>query len=74
MKKTAKLDANKHCVEFTATDKSKHTITLIMLEKLWNQALNANKQPFIVIGMRRNDSEMFTINGELKVEKQRRSK
>jgi len=62
------------CTEYSLTDKKRLTVCLPTLEKLWNEALNANKQPFIVLGIRRNDEEVFTIEGILSVEKQRRSK
>lgn len=59
------------CTHFSTTDKSSYRICLETLEKLYNHAWNANKRPLIVIGIRRNSNEIFTITGEISVEKQK---
>jgi hypothetical protein len=69
-----KIKFEDFCSHFNMTDKDSFKICRVMLENVWNQSLNANKRPLIVIGIRRNDNEVFTITGELTVEKQRKSK
>lgn len=65
---------NNQCVEYFYTDKSRYMICLTALEKLLKQAHNANKEAYIVIAIRKNESEIVVINGEVKVEKQKRKK
>ena len=67
-------DFNQHCTEFKMTDKSSIKITLSMLEKLHKQAEQAEKIPLLVFGVRRNDTDVFIITGELSIEKQKCSK
>ncbi len=62
------------CTHFAMTDKESYKICLPMLEKLYNEALNANKRPLLVLGVRRNDREVFTLTAELSIEIQKCSK
>ena len=68
------LHFDKYCVECKMTDKKSFPITLTILEKLWSQSLNANKEPLVVIGIRRNDDDVFILTGSIRIEKQRRTK
>lgn len=52
----------KFCVESQFTDKKGFKITLELLEKIWNQSLNVEKEPYLIIGIRRNDNEIFTLH------------
>ena len=61
-----------YCTEFKMTDKKSFKLCLCVLEKLWQQAIDAKQDPQIVLGMRRNDDEIFTITGKLEIEKQKR--
>jgi len=63
-----------YCVEAKMTDQKSYSLTLGVLEKLWNQSLNANKEPLIVIGVRRNEDDVFILTGSIRIEKQRRTK
>jgi hypothetical protein len=54
------------------SDKQSYKICLSMLEKLWEQASKAGQEAQIVIAMRRNEDEIFTITGKLIIERQRR--
>ena len=54
------------------SDKKEYRISQTKLEGLWNQSLNANKRPLIVVGIRRNENEVFMLTAEVKLEKQRR--
>jgi len=60
------------CTEFIMSDKQSYKICLSMLEKLWEQASKAGQEAQIVIAMRRNEDEIFTITGKLIIERQRR--
>ena len=63
---------NKPCTEFVMSDKSSIKICLSTLEKLWKQAKEAGQDAEIVIGLRRNNAEIFTISGKLEIEGQRK--
>lgn len=52
----------KYCIESQFTDKKGFKITLELLEKIWNQSLNVDKEPHLIIGIRRNDDELFMIH------------
>lgn len=68
------LHFDNHCVECKFTDKKSYSITLGVLEKLWSQSLNQNKEPLLVVGVRRNDDDVFILTGSIRIEKQKRSK
>jgi len=61
-----------YCTLFVMSDKKEYRISQTKLEGLWNQSLNANKRPLIVVGIRRNENEVFMLTAEVKLEKQRR--
>ena len=61
-----------HCTEFRLSEKSSFNIGLVMLEKLWEESTKANKDPLLVLGIRRNDNELFIVTGKLTIEKQKR--
>ena len=65
---------NNYCTVFQLSDTSNCKVGLATLEKLWNESMKANKKPLIVLGVRRNDNELFMITGEVKLEPQRRKK
>ena len=58
-----------YMIECKYTDKKSYRITLNLLEKLWQQALTINKEPLLVIGIKRNDEEMFVLTCSLKLER-----
>ena len=68
------LHYENRCVECKFTDKKGFSITLNILEKLWSQALDSNKDPLLVIGIRRNDEEVFIVTADVKLERQQRRK
>lgn len=72
--KSKEINFEDFCTVFFMSDKQEYRISQTKLEKLWNEAKNANKRPLIVVGIRRNDKEVFMITGELKLENQRREK
>ena len=72
--KSPEIKFEDFCTLFVMSDDKEYRISQTKLEKLWNEALNANKRPLIVVGIRRNDKEVFMITGEVKLENQRRAK
>jgi len=67
----APLDINydNYLVECKMTDKKGYRINLNLLEKIWGKSLNLNKEPLLVIGIKRNDNENFILTCRLGVEK-----
>lgn len=63
------LNYEDYCIECKVTDKKGFRISDSILEKLWNQALNSNKEPLIIIGIPRNDDELFIIEGRVNLER-----
>lgn len=66
------LKTDNALIECKFTDKKSYRIPLKVLEKLWEEALDSNKLPRLVIGIRRNNEEVFIINGDVSVERIRR--
>ncbi len=66
------LQMSDFCIECKFTDKKSFSITTNILEKLWNQALDASKEPLLEIGIRRNDKEIFKIQALVTIEKLRK--
>ena len=52
----------KYCIESRFTDKKGYKITLELLEKIWNQSFNVEKEPYLIVGIRRNDNEIFMLH------------
>ena len=72
--KSPDIKFDEFCTFFRMTDKDSFKICVTMLENLYKQATSADKKPLLVLGIRRNDTEVFTLTGELTIEKQRRTK
>jgi hypothetical protein len=62
------IDYNKSIVEVVHTDKKGYKITLKALEKLIEQSITLGKNPIIIIGITRNDKELFLLTVQVKVE------
>jgi hypothetical protein len=62
-----------YCIECkTVKDKQKsYRITLETLEKTWSKSLDMGKQPAMIIGIPRNEHEIFILRCEVSVEKRR---
>jgi len=58
-----------YVIECKYTDKKSFRITANLLEKLWEESLTINKEPLLVIGIKRNDKEMFVLNCLVKIER-----
>jgi len=67
----APLDLNyeKYCIEAKYTDKKGYRVACSLLEKIWNQSLEMNKEPVLVIGIKRNDKEVFMLQCNINIEK-----
>jgi hypothetical protein len=63
------LRCEDYCIECKYTDKKGFRLTTAILEKLWSQALDSSKEPMISIGIKRNDNEIFIVEGLLRVER-----
>jgi len=63
------LDYKDYCIEVKYTDKKSFSITAGILEKIWNEALAANKEPMIMIGIPKDDNNLFMIEGRIIVKR-----
>jgi len=63
------LKDENNTVECKYTDKKGFALTLKVLEKLWSQALTAQREPRLVIGIKRNDREMFVVACNVRLER-----
>lgn len=61
------LKSDEYFIECKYTEKKGFRITTKMLEKLWNDALDSNKLPVIVIGIK-NGNQKFVLKGKLEKE------
>lgn len=66
------LQMSDFCIECKFTDKKSFNITLNTLEKLWNESLDAEKEPLLEIGIRVNDNEIFKLQCLVTKEKLRK--
>lgn len=72
MKPTSKKNKVKFTnkvVECKYTDKKGFKVTLELLEKLLSKALSANKEPFLIIGIKRKDNEYFILNCTIEIKR-----
>jgi Holliday junction resolvase len=58
-----------YVIECKITDKKGFNVTLTILEKLWKEALEAQKEPIIEIAIKRKDREYFRIQGLVTLER-----
>ena len=58
-----------YCIECKYTDKKGYRIDLDLLEKIWGQSLDIHKDPALIIGIKRNDKQMFTLHCKLNLER-----
>jgi len=63
------IDYDKYCIECKMTEKKGYRISKDLLEKIWGSALSMNKEPFLIIGIKRNDTQIFTLHCNLNLEK-----
>lgn len=63
------LSTDNYVIECKYTDKLSYRITQKTLEKLWNDAFDSGKLPYFVIGISRNDKEMFILSCNLEIKR-----
>lgn len=63
------LSTDKHCIECKYTDQKGYRINLKLLDKIWNQSLSINKEPILVIGIKKNDQLNYRLVCQLTLEK-----
>jgi hypothetical protein len=56
-------------VELHYTDKEGFKVTLEMLESLLHKALESNKEPQLIIALRRNDNEVIVMKSSISIER-----
>lgn len=61
-----------YSIAYRITDKSSFKLTNKLLEELLKESKIAKKLPLLVLGIRKNDKEMFMIEGIVKVKKYER--
>jgi len=63
------LSTDTHLVECKYTDQKGYRITKDLVAKIWKQALSIQKEPILVIGIKRDEDTMFTLNCQIQVTK-----
>ena len=63
------IDYEGYCIECKYTDKKGYRIDTDLLEKIWGQSLDMGKEPMLVIGIKRNDKQVFTLHCQIQLEK-----
>ena len=63
------LKTAENYLECKYTDKKGFRVSLDLLEEIWGQALNRQKEPHLVIGIKRNEKEIFIVEGRLRLER-----
>lgn len=63
------LDYGKYCVELKFTDKKGFRVSRDLVENVWEKALTMNKEPFLIIGIKRNDNQIFTLQCRISLER-----
>jgi hypothetical protein len=63
------LSYEKYAVEAKYTDMKGYRISTQLLEKIWDKALSMNKEPILVIGIKRNDEQVFVLQCNINVER-----
>lgn len=67
-----KSKSEQYYIECKFSELKGFRISLKLLEKIWGASLSMNKEPVLVIGIRRNDNEVFVLNCMLQLEKNRK--
>lgn len=63
------LETTDYIIECKFTEKKGYRVSLDLLEKTWGEALDMNKLPRLIIGIKRNDNETFILNCDISIEK-----
>jgi len=57
-----------YLIETKYSERKGYRITLKLLEKIWRESLELNKEPVLIIGIKRNNKEIFTLTCKLELE------
>jgi hypothetical protein len=63
------ISTDEYLIEAKYTDQKGYRVSKDLLEKIWNSALKRGKLPILVIGIKRDDETIFTLNCQLQVTK-----
>jgi len=63
------LQTNGKCIECKYTDKKGFRVSVDLLNKLWNKSLDMGKEPLLIIGIRRNENEVFMLSCDIGIER-----
>jgi len=63
------IEYEDYCIECKYTDKKGFRISTELLEKVWGQSLDMGKEPMLIIGIKRNDNQVFTLHCNIQLEK-----
>lgn len=63
------LSVGDKVIECKYTDKASYRITKELLEKAWNEALDMQKTPYLVIGIPKDDNTLFIVKCEISLER-----
>jgi len=61
------LSTETHFIECKTTDKKSFSITKEILDKLWNNSLDNNKLPKLIISLPANENNMYYIVADIEV-------
>lgn len=62
------------CIVNKITDENNLKLTLKALETLWRKAKKISKKPCLILGIRRNDSEIFLLQCFLNIKKNKKGR
>jgi isochorismate hydrolase len=67
------LSSKENQIEVKYTDKPGYRISLDLLNKIWGQSLSMNKEPYLIIGIPRDDEQMFVLHCQINIERRMRT-
>lgn len=65
----SEVDYKDYCVVIKLSEKKGYKITLDFLEKLWRDASKAKKKPLLILGIKRNEKDTFTLHCNINLER-----
>ena len=66
------LKTDNYLIECKTTDKKGFRITHKLLKKIWDEALNANKLPAMIVGITNSDNPDYVWVLEIKINKRKK--
>lgn len=65
----ANINYKNFIIEAKYTNKKSFKITKDMLDKLWYQSLSLNKNPLLIIGIKKDNKEIYLLTCNVVIEK-----